>query len=173
MISGFVSDFIKAAENDNLTIVRMLLNDRLVSIDCRGSSGNTALMSAAREGCLEVTKYLVKHGAALEARSSNKMTALGFACLQSSEHTRIIDFLLDRGADSNTKDYALTTPLHRIAICNNADAATLLLRRGADPYAKNSAGFTPYDLAMQRRNFKVAMLMPQYEAFESLKLASK
>lgn len=47
----------------------------------------------------------------------------------------------------NTAGRGGETPLHAAAMAGNADSASLLLIRGADPLRKNAAGETPLDLA--------------------------
>lgn len=47
------------------------------------------------------------------------------------------------------------SPLHYAADRNQARIVDLLLARGADPLAKDPAGWTPLDAAMKRGNLKV------------------
>lgn len=65
---------------------------------------------------------------------------LYFSTCSPSDDTAVVGALLDGGASltSSTDDGA--TPLHLAAIVEHADAARLLLARGADPYAPDLCG---------------------------------
>jgi len=59
----------------------------------------------------------------------------------------LIDFLLDRGASIDGKDYDGVRPLHLAVYSNQETVVRHLLKRGADPLARNDAGETPIDYA--------------------------
>ena len=54
---------------------------------------------------------------------------------------------LKRRDDPNAKDKSGRTPLEEAAICNNADAALLLLRHGAAVNGVSPCGHTPLHMA--------------------------
>ena len=56
----------------------------------------------------------------------------------------IIKFLLHKGANSNTQNKKLNTPLHYALSFQNYDIADLLLKYGADESIKNVDGLTPW-----------------------------
>jgi ankyrin repeat protein len=56
----------------------------------------------------------------------------------------IIEFLIDKGANINSQNKKLNTPLHYALSYQNYDIADLLLRFGADENIKNIDGLTPY-----------------------------
>lgn len=66
--------------------------------------------------------------------------------------------LLKLGAEVNTTDtYYNLTPLHFAATNkDNIDIVSLLLKLGANPYAKNDQGKTVKDIAMDAGNFEIA-----------------
>ncbi len=56
----------------------------------------------------------------------------------------IIEFLIDKGANINSQNKKLNTPLHYALSYQNYDIADLLLRFGADENIKNIDGLTPW-----------------------------
>jgi ankyrin repeat protein len=71
----------------------------------------------------------------------------------------LIRMLLDAGADPNARVLPEEdTPLHGAA-ATDYELTKLLLDAGADKRAKNKKGETPFDIAVSRRNFKIAALL--------------
>ena len=80
--------------------------------------GNTALHIAAATGCLEVTKELIKAGARIDSKNSNKETPLCIASKHNNQevikflisaaqgHIVVTKVLLDNGASYGEKDKA-------------------------------------------------------------------
>ena len=67
-------------------------------INTRNIWGSTCLMRTAREGNLEVSKFLVDHNADVDMKSSSGRTALQLA--SDNGHTGVVSLLLE-AADSN------------------------------------------------------------------------
>jgi ankyrin repeat protein/mono/diheme cytochrome c family protein len=102
--------------------------------------GATALMWAVDD--LEKTRALVERGADVNAKSENGRTPLLIAAARFGS-SRILQLLLDRGADPKAKMAGLfgdTTPLSEAAKAGDPEAMRLLLARGADA---RTAGFLP------------------------------
>ena len=62
----------------------------------------TALMKALEYGYFEIVKYLVKHGADVNARDNTNKTALMYASKWGQ--LEMVKCLVEHGADINTKD---------------------------------------------------------------------
>lgn len=112
--------------------------------------------------CLERIKKLVKHGAHVNWRCRNGSTPL---MLASREHrARICDFLIDAGADINSRDskgmsallHALDSGVRRERGAQY-NAVRLLIDRGADPWIKNEEGQCALYLACG--NLKIEQLL--------------
>jgi ankyrin repeat protein len=72
--------------------------------------GLTPLHFAARQGCLEGAKVLVKAGAEINATNPNGFSPILLAIINS--HYDVAAFLLDHGADANIADETGRTPLY-------------------------------------------------------------
>jgi uncharacterized protein len=110
--------------------------------------GFTALHFAAREGCIECARALLKAGADLNALDPDETTPLVMALL--NMHFELATFLINAGADVNRWDFFGQSPLY-VAIDMNTlptggrpdlpsldnttglEVAELLLQKGADP----------------------------------------
>jgi ankyrin repeat protein len=101
--------------------------------------GATALMWAAHD--LEKAKLLIEHGAQVNARSSDKRTALLVASGKFG-NSPVVKLLLEHGADPSAHSPGLigwdVTPLYEAAYVGDASMMKLLLAHGADAKA---AGF--------------------------------
>lgn len=62
-------------------------------------------------------------------------------------YSDLIDSLLSKGANVNTKNHAGDTPLHLAVRSQNAECISTLLKAGANPYSTNGSNETPVDIA--------------------------
>jgi ankyrin repeat domain-containing protein 17 len=58
---------------------------------------STPLMEAAQEGHADLVKFLLEKGASIDATTSTSDTALTFAC--ANGHTDVVEILLEAGAE--------------------------------------------------------------------------
>lgn len=61
----------------------------------------------------------------------------------------LVNSLIERGAEINTRDQTGNTPLHHAAYSNNALLAQHFLNKNADRTIKNNSGFTPAQVTSQ------------------------
>ncbi|CAL1541507.1 unnamed protein product, partial [Lymnaea stagnalis] len=84
-------DFFKAAKTNTVPTLKYLYqaNDFLKNI--KDEDGNTALMIAAENGHINVTKFLFENGEDINIENKNGMTALQLA--QKNKHFKIVTLL--------------------------------------------------------------------------------
>jgi ankyrin repeat protein len=146
-----------------------------------------ALGGMDRESCEICASKLLGAGADVNPpvppqKWSPLMWAVGNAYFRELEtggdHTGLIKLMLDAGADPNVKTDG-NTPLHAVASIEREiiegvsktslppgyssrigpGIARMLLDAGADKNARNDEGKTPFDVALENRNFKIAVLL--------------
>lgn len=106
-----------------------------VSIDEANVAGETPLMMAALRGNLEWTTRLADRGARINrAGWSPLLYAAG------GPEPKVVDFLLGRGAEIESRSPNGTTPLMMAARYGAEESVNLLLARGADPRRRNDQG---------------------------------
>ena len=118
-----------------------------------------ALRLALRKGDLPgAGEWLAADRGLLEAPNAQGARALHVAVSESRE-LRVVEFLLEQGADVNAGDARGSTALHYAASLDLADIAEALLARGAAINAANREGDTPLTSALRRRARTVADLL--------------
>ncbi|MYC76044.1 hypothetical protein F4X10_09820 [Candidatus Poribacteria bacterium] len=100
------------------------------------------LAGAARTGDLAAIKQHIAEGADVNALHF-EMPPLTWAAM--AGQTEAVQFLLENGADVNTKSRDGGTPLHGAAFFGRTDVAKLLLENGANREARNDDGATPVE----------------------------
>ncbi|KAK2714216.1 hypothetical protein QYM36_008698 [Artemia franciscana] len=124
----------------------------------------TALHCAARKGNLDICKLLVSKGATVDVLDSDNRTALYDAVIKVSiyakkDKIRVIEYLLEKGADPNSKDHKCNTVLHIAASIGNLDVCKLLVSKGATVDALNSYNRTALFYAASKCNLDICKLL--------------
>jgi ankyrin repeat protein len=102
-------------------------------------------------------------GEDVDLRDRRGFTPLHFAAQAGS--VDVARLLLDSGAEIDPTNDHGNTPLWT-AVFNSRGAGeviVLLRGRGSDPFARNKAGTTPYDLAMLIDNYDIARFFRDLE----------
>lgn len=93
-----------------------------------------------------VVALLIELGADIHQVSSNGLAVAPLNSAAAGGHIRIVEMLLQAGADVNAKQEGGFTPLHSAAQNGDGELIKLLLEFGADPLAVNNADQLPIDL---------------------------
>jgi ankyrin repeat protein len=121
-------------------------------------AGDTALHVAAAGHRVEIGRSLLRAGADCRAvgkhRHSQPLHYAADGCLENPDwdarrQVRMIQLLLEAGADVHAQDRNGATPLHRAVRTRCAAAVKCLLAAGADAKLRNQPGSTPFHLAVQ------------------------
>ncbi len=135
-------------------IIALLLNGGANINKTSGVNGMTALHICVSKGAVSAVRFLIAHGAHLNAVNINGVTPLHIACrtpslllqangVNSAKET--IRVLLEAGAKVNVSDIRGNTPLHLAARNAYLDAEDLqlLVKAGAKLDARDGLGRTP------------------------------
>ncbi len=166
------------SEDDNSRVVQLLLQ-RGVDINVRDKNQATPLHFASYYGHPEVVEVLLDHGAWANAEDIRGQTPLHQVVLSNhdyhsfwmgpwhlKDHTgrvvRLVQQLLERGADVNAQNKDHETPLHLASRLRLHEMARFLLKHGADVNVKNFEGKSPLQLASRRKGKAMRRLLSEY-----------
>ncbi|CBZ29007.1 conserved hypothetical protein [Leishmania mexicana MHOM/GT/2001/U1103] len=102
---------------------------------------SSALHKCAFDGDVRVSRWLVEHGANVDAADSTDATPLLIAVRMGQ--TEVAEYLLRNGADCNRQDQQGNSGLHFCAVRGDVKVAQLLLAAGANPRLLNEEYDTP------------------------------
>ena len=116
----------------------------------RGKGGVTPLVAAARNGYLDIVKYLVEHGAEVDKRDNvREKSALLAAAFKA--HYDVAQYLIEHGADVNAQAVNGWTPLHDAAFVGDFKTVKMLVDHGARLDILNKNGRNALETAEQGR----------------------
>lgn len=134
---------------DQFTDGIRLLKEYSVNTRIKSTKGLTALHIAAREQSVECAKLLIEDSDVNELENEGR-TPLHMA-LGRSEAEEITDFLVNTlGIQVNKADKYGFTPLHVAAVNEQAQAAAILIRAGADLTARTDKGSTALRMVIRK-----------------------
>jgi ankyrin repeat protein len=152
-------EFIKAVEAGFLDRARSLL-ERGVDANTKKTSGETALMLAAKRGLLDTAKSLLESGADIHAVDKNGWTALMHTSsffhylsplANAEDQANIVHLLVAKGADIDATDKGGNTALMQAApgvLRYDVQIVRVLLDHHADVHVKNVDGRNALALAV-------------------------
>ncbi|RDD37564.1 Transient receptor potential cation channel subfamily A member 1-like protein [Trichoplax sp. H2] len=160
-----------AISKAHLEVTEMLLK-RLGDILCRDDDQLTPMHIACIEGHLNTVKELAKFIRTsqscghtlleiLNATDNKKYTPLHYAA--DNRHTKVVEFLLEEGANVNAEASNGVTPLH-LAAARNKEIVMLLINNGAKVNAKTIKLQTPLHRAASYNKLEIIKYLIQKQA---------
>ncbi|KAK0619041.1 ankyrin repeat-containing domain protein, partial [Immersiella caudata] len=141
----------------NLGIVELLLVNGW-DVNWQKSDGWTALRCAAQHGNELMTKLLLKHNAKVDLCDRwSRRTPLRWAVLYG--HTRIVQILVEYGADINSRCKDGETPLMQAVKREDASVVWFLVDKRADMNVQNKDGATALHLAVRHGSKSIVWLL--------------
>lgn len=106
----------------------------------------------------EIKDFCDTFGTDIKSKDEDGNTLLHKAAINQS--VRVIEYLVQKGANINAKNNIQWTPLHcAVAWNKNTDVLQYLVSKGADPLSVSSTGLTPLQGAKQSKNHEVAKIL--------------
>ena len=151
--------FLEACLSGNIDYVRSLLNSG-VDVNAKDHHNFTALHIASFRGFLEIVQELIKYKANINGEFNNeKKVESPLHLAVQNNHYRIVEFLLENGANPNIVDANNDTPLHYSAWNNSLESLALLLNYGANITTRNFDDKTPLHHGAMKDNLNTIVLL--------------
>jgi ankyrin repeat protein len=151
-----VDELAKAARKND-TVAALDLLQRGADINEKDKNEQPALFWAIDSGHMDMVKLLLAHGALVESKDKNGLTALMCA----GGHMKIARLLLDKGADVNGANNYGVTALMFGAQLGAEDYMRLLIERGADLDKECRIGYTVHDFAQDTGYSNILQLLQE------------
>lgn len=140
--------FHTAAACGSVECMELLLNhstDPATKVNELDKNRSSALHKCAFDGDVRVSRWLVEHGAAVDARDSQDLTPLLVAVKMGQKD--VTEYLLQQKADCNRRDVKGNSPVHFCAVRCDTTILRMLLDAGASPCLQNDDLNNPLHVA--------------------------
>jgi ankyrin repeat protein len=129
-------------------VIRQLARDPQL-VNAYSEDGFQPLGLASYFGHLELAKYLIKAGAPVNSPSRNGLKAAPIQSASAAGHEKVVQMLLQLGADPNVREGNRYTPLHAAAQNKDVGMIRTLIYGGADITLVGNDGKSPLDIAVE------------------------
>lgn len=163
-------DLLCASLNQNVEVVKRILDSGVGVNSCAGAGNETALMVAAGGGNLAVVKFLLDYGANINQKSIEGSTAIMPAISQGK--TDVVKYLISKGASIN---YKITSgfrfsPIQLAAQLGYTEIVRELINGGADVNLIAGDGTTPLISAACKGHVEIVQLLLDNNAKKSCRV---
>ncbi|GBM30553.1 Ankyrin-3 [Araneus ventricosus] len=149
-----------AVRENQLNIIKLLLQRKVIDVNFKGSSGSSLLHTSALSGSLDVTKYLVAEGADINVKDKEERKPVHIAAEKGFKD--MVEFYLkysDLGDDE-------TAALFLVAARNGkANVCDLLLEKNVDVNAFRADDESPINLALVEGHKEVLSVLLHHGAY--------
>ena len=152
----------KDSEN-NLKIVKLLLEKNPELININGSGKKSPLHFAVINNCPKIVEYLVKNGAKINQSDKYSRTPLLLSCKYG--YSKITKFLIECGANFKKCDNSQNSSLHYACAFGNLDCVKTLLDHGADINCLNMWKNLPIEIALLKNHFGIVKYLINNDKF--------
>uniref|UniRef100_K3WS27 Uncharacterized protein n=1 Tax=Globisporangium ultimum (strain ATCC 200006 / CBS 805.95 / DAOM BR144) TaxID=431595 RepID=K3WS27_GLOUD len=136
--------FLRAVRTNGVDTIRQLLGQEgqeAIKLDDAGVLGETALMTAAQHGHVDIIKLLLTEGWSVSKKDKTGATALLYAAKK--DHANAIETLIEANASVNDQDNEGRSPLTWAARHGHVNAVKMLVQHGAVVNYKDRRGPIP------------------------------
>jgi Ankyrin repeats (3 copies)/Carboxypeptidase regulatory-like domain len=158
---------INAVYNENLDEIKALSSKGTNINGKEKVSGETALHAAVETGNVEITEYLLTHGAKANIRDAKKRTPL--MMIDEDATPELVNLILRFGAKTNLVDKDKNTVLHHFAEYGNSEIMQILIAHGANVNAVNKKKQTALMIAAENDNVETVKTLLSSGANVNLK----
>ncbi|XP_060719936.1 poly [ADP-ribose] polymerase tankyrase-2-like isoform X1 [Tachysurus vachellii] len=130
--------------------------------------GDTALLDAAKKGCLTRVKKLCSPGN-VNCRDTQGRHSTPLHLAAGYNNLEVAEYLLQHGAEVNSQDKGGLIPLHNAASYGHVDVAALLIKYNACVNATDKWAFTPLHEAAQKGRTQLCALLLAHGADPTLR----
>ncbi|SMO77697.1 Ankyrin repeat [Balnearium lithotrophicum] len=134
-------EFFFSLRNHDFEKAEELIASGKIPVDIKNKFGQTPLYYAVDANSVDFARFLIKHGAKINAKDYFGFTPLHEAVVRGSYE--VAKLLIEKGAKVNERDKYGYTPLHLVCIYNRPKTAKLLIENGAKVNEKDNYGNTP------------------------------
>ena len=150
-----------AAKYGHLNMFKNLCGNNPLSMNHVSDAGiihmKRAIHYAARNGHIDIVKYIVNNGVPANINDNFGKNPLHYAC--KNGNISIVEFLIGHGSNINAPDLKGMTPVFYAIKCGHLDLVKFLIGHGADKNFKDSLGRSPLSYAARCGNLEIVQYL--------------